>query len=363
MATPLSKLKARKSRWIREDVIPRGSLTLIAGSEGTGKTTFLLNMIVDLMRNEMRAAGNVHLCLAEDDRQEDTIPRLHAAGADRRMLARITHHDGHPWHFPEDLDDFYNEMFDDKIRLAVLDPIDHLIDGISTSRGRESLDELHTIAAELDMGIVLIGHLNTGGNYKSWTQGVGGARRLFGICRSAFIWGPEPEQGMYRPPIEIEPEGRCYVLTQAKNTNGPKHNGIEMPSGLYERRFGPSPIKGGRDIPYYDRIGDVDYTPLEIINQPNDKKAARGLGQGGGGSKREQCKELILTLLFYADEERGLSAQDLQEAATRLFAVATFHDARKELVEDEKIVKWKEGRKEWRYKLPTLEVPDTLPDN
>src|SRR3954471_10168166 len=360
MSTRLNKLKPRSARWIREDVIPRGSLTLLAGPEGSGKTTFMLNLLVDLFRNEMKT-GNVHLCLAEDDIQEHTIPRLHAAGADKRDLARIDHDEGTPWSFPTDIDTFYNEMFDNKIRLAVLDPIDHLVDGISSYRGRESLDALHQVAKELDMGIVLIGHLNTGGNFKSWTAGVGGARRLFGICRSAFVWGPEPAQGAERPPIDIEPEGRCFVLTQAKNTNGPKSNGIELPSALYERRFGPHPLKNLRAIPFYQRIGDVDYTPLDIINQPGDTRIVKNAVSLG--SKKDQCKELILTLLFYADEDRGLSAQDMQEAATRLFALATFQDARKELVEEEKVEKTKVGRGEWRYRLPVLEVPDSMPED
>jgi DNA polymerase III delta prime subunit len=356
----LNKLKPRSTRWIREDVIPRGSLTLLAGPEGSGKTTFMLNLLIDLFRTDMKI-GNVHLCLAEDDVQESTIPRLYAAGADRRDMARIDHDEGTPWSFPTDIDEFFNHMLDNKIRLAVLDPIDHLIDGISTYRSRESLDPLHEVAKELDMGIVMIGHINTGGNFKTWTAGVGGARRLFGVCRSAFVWGPEPKQGEERPPIEVEPDGRCFVLTQAKNTNGPKYNGIEMPSALFERRFGPHPLKGHRAIPFYDRIADVDYTPLDIINQPGDARVIKSAASLG--SKREQAKELILTLLFYADEDRGLSAQDLQEAATRLFALATFQDARKELVDEEKVEKWKEGKGEWRYRLPALEVPDTLPED
>jgi RecA/RadA recombinase len=351
----LNKLKPRSARWIREDVIPRGSLTLLAGPEGSGKTTFMLNLLIDLFRNEM-PTGNVHLCLSEDDVQEHTIPRLHAAGADRRDLARIDHDEGTPWSFPTDIDEFYNEMFDNKIRLAVLDPIDHLVDGISSYRARESLDALHQVAKDLDMGIVLIGHINTGGNFKTWTAGVGGARRLFGICRSAFVWGPEPEQGNTRPPIEIEPEGRCFVLTQAKNTNGPKANGIEMPSALYERSFGPHPLKGHRAVPFYQRIANVDYTPLDIINQPGDTRVIKNAASLG--SKKDQCKELILTLLFYADEERGLSALDMQEAATRLFTLTTYQVARKELVDEEKVEKWKEGRDEWRYRLIRLEVPD-----
>jgi hypothetical protein len=356
----LHKLKPRAPRWIREDVIPRGSLTLLAGPEGSGKTTFMLNLLVDLFRNEMKS-GNVHLCLSEDDVQENTIPRLHAAGADKRDMARIDHREGTPWSFPDEIDEFFNHMLDNRTRLAVLDPIDQIVDNISNYKSRESLDALHEVAKELDMGIVLIGHINTGGNFKTWTAGVGGARRLFGICRSAFVWGPEPNHGADRPSIEIEPDGRCFVLTQAKNTNGPKFNGIEMPSSLYERQFGPSPVKGQRAIPFYNRIGDVDYTPLDIINQPGEARIVKNAASLG--SKRDQCKELILTLLFYADEDRGLSAMDLQEAATRLFALATFQDARKELVDEEKVEKWKEGRGEWRYRLPALEVPDTLPED
>ena len=77
------------------------------GVEGTGKSTFICGLVVDLLQNELRRQDKrVHLCLAEDDVALVTVPRLIAAGATPKDLARIVISDGKPWWFPQDLDEF-----------------------------------------------------------------------------------------------------------------------------------------------------------------------------------------------------------------------------------------------------------------
>jgi putative DNA primase/helicase len=79
--------------WIWEPVIPRGTLTLLTGEAGIGKSFLMLDLAARLTCGQhgpldpLRGAPADVLLVAGDDDLADTIqPRLHAAGAD---LARV----------------------------------------------------------------------------------------------------------------------------------------------------------------------------------------------------------------------------------------------------------------------------------
>ena len=65
-----------------------GSITVLAGDPGLGKSLLSLDLAALLSRGELgpRSAGDVLLLTAEDSRTHTVRPRLEAAGAD---LARV----------------------------------------------------------------------------------------------------------------------------------------------------------------------------------------------------------------------------------------------------------------------------------
>jgi AAA domain len=355
----LDQRKPRKARWIREGMIPRRTLTLIAGAKGQGKSTFALGLTLDVLINELRRS-KVHIYMGEDDQDEQTLPRLLAMGATKKELARIDHAERR-WQFPRDTREFAQRMHKLRIKLAVLDPVDRCIPGISHTSAYETLDDLADVASTLDMAILLIGHTNKGGPFKSIDSALGGSRRLIGACKSVFVWGPEPEEGTARPEeMNADPQGKCYVLSQEYSNYGPAGNGVDEPSQLWERVFVEHPLAGMAPIPVYDYVGPVNYQPKQVVNSAFKKP----LADGAKDTKKESCKKLILLLLSDADPELGLTATELTSrvVSTMGFSQGTFDDARGELVYENLIEKAKEGNNgPWRYRVKALDVPDAPP--
>lgn len=73
-----SNVTTKRIRWLVEDWIPRGSLTLLAGREGLGKSTIACWWAAWLTRE----GKNVVYVHTEDSREHTVVPRLKAAGAD-----------------------------------------------------------------------------------------------------------------------------------------------------------------------------------------------------------------------------------------------------------------------------------------
>jgi hypothetical protein len=92
--TKLSTIKPRPVRWVWEDRVPAGELTLTPGRGGLGKSTFHAWMIAQLTRGTLPGVhfGTPKPCIvaASEDSYECTIvPRLIAAGADMDLVYRV----------------------------------------------------------------------------------------------------------------------------------------------------------------------------------------------------------------------------------------------------------------------------------
>ncbi len=82
-----SDVKMQRVRWVMEDWIPAGSLTLLAGREGLGKSTLAAQICAQITTGALEgelygAPRNVLYIHSEDSREFTVAPRLKAAGAD-----------------------------------------------------------------------------------------------------------------------------------------------------------------------------------------------------------------------------------------------------------------------------------------
>ncbi|WP_240795029.1 AAA family ATPase [Rhodococcus zopfii] len=80
-------VKMQRIRWVMEDWIPAGSLTLLAGREGLGKSTIAAALCAQItlgtLDGELRGTpANVLYVHSEDSREFTVAPRLKASGAD-----------------------------------------------------------------------------------------------------------------------------------------------------------------------------------------------------------------------------------------------------------------------------------------
>lgn len=80
-------VKMQRVRWVMEHWIPAGSLTLLAGREGLGKSTIAAQICAQVTRGTLEGElhgtpQNVLYVHSEDSREFTVAPRLKAAGAD-----------------------------------------------------------------------------------------------------------------------------------------------------------------------------------------------------------------------------------------------------------------------------------------
>ena len=130
--TRASQMKPKRARWLWDGWIPLQSISLIAGIEGLGKSTYALHLAARLTRGQLAGEYfgnpvNVSLYMTEDDSLSVLLPRLKAAGAD---LDRVMFFDGiqigerlDPLFIEKDIKALKNHIEEHDIKLLILDPI------------------------------------------------------------------------------------------------------------------------------------------------------------------------------------------------------------------------------------------------
>lgn len=83
IAVTADKIKAAPIEWLWPGVIPLGSLSLIAGAAGFGKST----LSIAIAARVTKEGGRALIFEAEDDAASVVLPRLHAAGAEIKWCA------------------------------------------------------------------------------------------------------------------------------------------------------------------------------------------------------------------------------------------------------------------------------------
>ncbi len=166
-------------RWLVPDILPLGKLVLLAGDGGLGKSSITIDLAARLSRGECAFGLEYQTRIAdtlffscEDDPEDTIVPRLMAAGADRRHIELdrgIDDGSGRPapWslaHYTL-LDDLLSN--NPKIRLVIIDPASAFaglagIDGHKDAELRALLGPLTDVAARREVTIVLIAHLGKG---------------------------------------------------------------------------------------------------------------------------------------------------------------------------------------------------------
>lgn len=85
--TRASDVRTRAVDWLLDCWVPRGSVTLLGGREGIGKSTIAVDWAAQATRGDLTGTPmNVAYVVTEDSIEDTVVPRLQAAGAD---LARV----------------------------------------------------------------------------------------------------------------------------------------------------------------------------------------------------------------------------------------------------------------------------------
>lgn len=239
---PASRIKPKRVRWLWDGRVPLGEITLIAGREGAGKSTFLAWMVRAITRGEL--PGEFHgqpravlYAAAEDSWAYTVVPRLIAAGADLNLVYRIEvvdqEHGQAKMTLPMDTADVLTAGAAVGSVALMLDPglsfLDDRIDTFRTPEVRPALEALRRHAERFEQAVLMLAHFNKTTGTDVLTK-IAGSRAFAEVARAALAVAVDDsnddEDDDGRPPFEQrehrQDDGKepTVILSQVKNNLG-----------------------------------------------------------------------------------------------------------------------------------------------
>lgn len=239
----LDTVEPTRVKWLWDQRLALGKLTLIAGDPGLGKSYLTLDLAARVSTGKAmpgdtwdngkpmdRFPGTAILLSAEDDPADTIRPRLEAAGADLRRVLMVNgvRTGGATKSFS--LRDDMNHLRtickkETDARLIVIDPISAYLgdeEGHSNTKVRNLLSPLAKLAQEFNLAIVAVTHLNKAGqgNAQSAIYRAMGSLAFTAAARTVHLVTRDPE----------DPERR--LLVPIKNNLGQDRTGYGFTLGL-----------------------------------------------------------------------------------------------------------------------------------
>lgn len=227
--TPASRFKIRSVRWLWEDRMPLGEITLIPGREGVGKSTFLAWMASAITNGNLpgcfQGKPRTVLYAATEDSWSYTIaPRMLAAGANLDLVFRIdviTDDGPSGLILPRDCHYLPDIAKDTDAAVLMCDPIMSMVDdrlsSFKAQELRKALEPLKRYAEKAGIAVPALVHFNKGATSDIGTL-IAGARAWAEVARAVVAIAVDPEQ-----------DDCTCVVSQAKNNLGRKN----LPSLAY----------------------------------------------------------------------------------------------------------------------------------
>lgn len=212
LLTPASAIEMRRVSWIWADRIALGTLALIAGPEGLGKSTLAIWLAARVTRGDLPGEDfgrprSVLICAAEDSWEHTIVPRLLAAGADLDRVFRVEVQTADEvtvgLSLPRDLIKLEDAALGEDAALLILDPLtSRLSEGLDTHKDsdvRRALEPLVAIADRAHLAIIGLIHHNKSGSTDP-LQLVMASKAFTAVARSVHtaIRDPEDDTGQRR---------------------------------------------------------------------------------------------------------------------------------------------------------------------
>ena len=207
VVTPASSIKPRAVHWLWKDRIAIGTLALIVGRPGLGKSTVGYWLAAQLTRGHL--PGDYHgqprtvlVCATEDPWEQVIIPRLMAAGADldlvQKIEARTAFNTTAGLNLPQDNAELERIAVLHSAALIIFDPlISRLSANLDTHKDadvRQGLEPIVDIAEKAGAAVLGIMHFNKSGGADPLTALMGST--AFGaVARSLSVVVPDGDEG------------------------------------------------------------------------------------------------------------------------------------------------------------------------
>jgi hypothetical protein len=200
------KTDPTKITWAWQGYIPFGSITLIDGDPGSAKSTLSVDLVARWSNGRVMPDGTEHsgphtsiMVSAEDDPSATIVPRLIAAGADRKRVKLVTAglREDIPFNLGVDFTALREAIVHFDAKYLVLDPLTAFLpSGTDTKMDaevRQVLGPLSHMARQLNIAVVVIRHLT-----KSATSAMyagSGSVGFIAAARAGFMVTHDPTKG------------------------------------------------------------------------------------------------------------------------------------------------------------------------
>jgi hypothetical protein len=233
-----SEITPEQVRWLWTGRVPAGTLTVLDGDPGKGKSTLTATIAAAVTTGQAlpgdmsMARGDVIFVSLEDDPAMVIVPRLIAAGADlsRVHIPRILAGEGERLPLlPDDLGPIQDMIESTAARLVIVDPLmaalSSEVNGNQDQEVRRVLAELTRIAGDTGAAIVIVRHLNKSGGGVAIYRG-GGSIGIIGAARSGLLLTAHPNDPaqllltVSKSNLGVRPKALALRIIQAQNNFG-----------------------------------------------------------------------------------------------------------------------------------------------
>jgi hypothetical protein len=198
-------IKPKRVRWLWEHRLALGTLSLLAGREGLGKSSVAVWIIAQITRGTLPGEHlgqprAVLVCATEDSWEHTIVPRLMAAGADltKVFAVEMVSADGIQvgLSLPRDNHRLEATAIETDAAMLVLDPLmSRLGESLDSHRDadvRRALEPLVAIADRTHMAVLGLIHHNKSGSTDP-LQLVMGSKAFTAVARSVHTVVPDPD--------------------------------------------------------------------------------------------------------------------------------------------------------------------------
>lgn len=261
---PASEIAVTAVRWLWQDRVALGTLCLVGGREGVGKSLATYTIAAQVTKGELPGVyfgipKSVVISASEDSWSHTIVPRLLGAGADLDYVYRIDvfESDGAEGQLtlPVDLVELQRAVKDVDAGLIVLDPIlsriDAALDTHKDAEVRKALEPIVKVAELTKASVIGLIHVNKSISSDPLTM-LMGSRAFAAVARSVLFVMADPDDSKKR------------LLGQAKNNLGR----MDLPTLSFQ--IVPSLIQTSEDgeeiwTGRVDMLGEVDRSIQDAI--------------------------------------------------------------------------------------------------
>lgn len=286
------EIEQERLNWLWYPYICRGTLGLLDGDPGCGKSQFTIWLAAMLSRGETLPGGDklkplTTFLLNMEDLQGATIkPRLSANGAD---MSRIFIQDRRFQLTPEYVEWMEGEIARCNADLVILDPIQAFIkpgtDVSSNVEVRDFMAQLADVAERRNCAIICVRHFGKASHDQAMKKGIG-STDFVGISRNQFGLAKrdDGERGFYVFHMKTNFESGdtlVFGMSQADGRTGaqPKIT-FEAFSDLTDGEFFSTDRKRGPDAVKIELAKEL--LPELLANGPEEAKAIKAKGKARG---------------------------------------------------------------------------------